>query len=636
MEQMDEIVKGLFITEDNQQINRTLDPWRDFLLKSENEITNQEVINAVKRIRKKSTGPDGITMGVLKWISTQHLEHITWLLNGCFKNGIVPEQWKIGRLVLIPKKLSGCSLPSHWRPLCVLSNWAKVYEHVIKGKLMKKIKHVDNQYGFCRKKSTVDAMENVMTVWRKARKAGKFCLLVTLDVRNAFNTLRWSSVNRCIKARRINHTLSEVISDYLKDRKICYTLAGNYNEWAVFGGVPQGSVLGPTLWNIVYDELLSTMLPKNVYMVGYADDVSLVLTSHSMQTLTENLTTSMTKISKWFRKEGLSLAEEKTEVVLLTSKKVQGLLTIPVLNKPLAASEAVKYLGVLFGGSKVFRAHVKNLTERALKTAGGLARIMPNHGGGGVYSRTLYYRTIESIVLYGAPIWHTAAQYKINISKLRTVQRTILARVTRAYRTTSTDALCVLSGFPPWELLIEERARLYRRLKNEDAMANNGRNKLKIQREERDITLTQWQTQWDSSRYGRKTYKLISDIRGWIGWGPKVLSHHLTQILTGHGCFGTYKFRIGKAATAACWLCDWINDDMEHTLFNCSAWQPERRELSRHVGPLNPDNLMMLLQDEKKRQAILNFISSIMNKKIAYERLMDKQGRIPQTDNTSC
>lgn len=150
------------------------------------------------------------------------------------------------------------------------------------------------------------------------------------------------------------------------------------------------------------------------------------------------------------------------------------------------------------------------------------------------------------------------------------VQRMILSRVVRSYRTTSTDALCVLSGCPPWELLIDERARIYTRLRAPNIEAQTkGNSKSTVRKEERSKTLTLWQAKWDACTSGRATYKFIRNIKAWIEWGPKIINHHLIQILAGHGCFGAYKNRIGKAATSNCWFCESTLDDVENTLFVC-------------------------------------------------------------------
>lgn len=76
-----------------------------------------------------------------------------------------------------------------------------------------------------------------------------------------------------------------------------------------------------------------------------------------------------------------------------------------------------------------------------------------------------------------------------------------------------------------------------------------------------------------------------STLQLWLECSHGTLSFHLTQMLLGHGCFGSYLFRIGRKPTAGCHHCNsGANDTTRHTLLDCSAWEEERRVLGVVVG----------------------------------------------------
>lgn len=85
---------------------------------------------------------------------------------------------------------------------------------------------------------------------------------------------------------------------------------------------------------------------------------------------------------------------------------------------------------------------------------------------------------------------------------------------------------------------------------------------------------------------GRKTRAAVLPcLTRWLDRRGGGLSFHLTQLLTGHGCFGAYLFKIGKSSAPYCEHCaGGIVDTIDHTWSGCPAWTEERNELCAKIG----------------------------------------------------
>lgn len=81
-------------------------------------------------------------------------------------------------------------------------------------------------------------------------------------------------------------------------------------------------------------------------------------------------------------------------------------------------------------------------------------------------ARKLYYKVAESVIMYTAPIWASGLEHKKNVGILRGIQRTALLRVPQSYRTVPAEALCVMTGHIPIDLLIREREFIFSTRRN--------------------------------------------------------------------------------------------------------------------------------------------------------------------------
>ncbi|XP_046145678.1 uncharacterized protein LOC123988995 [Osmia bicornis bicornis] len=206
-------------------------------------------------------------------------------------------------------------------------------------------------------------------------------------------------------------------------------------------------------------------------------------------------------LAAWYEMEGLSLAHHKTEAILLTGRKVSRGIRIRCGEAEINTKKAAKYLGVILEMNSTFRTHVSNVCDKAMRYANSLSLLMPNLGGAGVTARRLYYKVVESVILYAAPFWSSALENKGNVRLLIGTQRSALLRTAQAYRTVSADARCVITGQVPIDLMIEKRLHVFQKKGEITGIAEDTIGRLK--KSARDISIERWQQRWEMSTKGR-------------------------------------------------------------------------------------------------------------------------------------
>lgn len=81
----------------------------------------------------------------------------------------------------------------------------------------------ENQFGFRQGRSTTDALKKVQTFIGDNIRNSKYSFMTSLDIGNAFNTIRWESINQALERRGIPRSIINLMNNYFEDRKIEYT-----------------------------------------------------------------------------------------------------------------------------------------------------------------------------------------------------------------------------------------------------------------------------------------------------------------------------------------------------------------------------------------------------------------------------
>ena len=337
-------------------------------------ITEEKVERILEALNNsKGAGLDGISNKILKVSRFVISKPLTHLINLSIQSGKVPERWKIGKVTPLWKKADP-TMASNFRPISLLQKVSLCLETVILEQLTNHFKahrlfHM-NQHGYITGKSTITACLSMYHRWVEAANMGKFAGIMAIDLRGAFETICHSTFLKKMAVYGATETTLKWLESYLRGRRQVVQIGLKKSREEILpSGCPQGSKLGPAIFNIYTADLANTMTNDSLEL--FADDSCCTSISKYPEEIIENLNTNAKCIEKWLQSHSMVIAEEKSEFMLASSgrkkRDTQIMdLKIKVCGKLIDQKHHLKILGIIFDSNLKFNTHLHGVQNKKL------------------------------------------------------------------------------------------------------------------------------------------------------------------------------------------------------------------------------------------------------------------------------
>ena len=335
-------------------------------------VTVNEVFKHLKGLsRNKASGVDNLPPGFLKDIAIVLAKPLCRVINLSLSTGIVPMDFKIGIITPIYKNGPKQEMVNY-RPITVLPVCSKILEKCIHNQLMCFLEEnklfTENQFGFRSRRNTEHAATLFTDAIRSNMNEGRSTGAIFIDLSKAFDTLSHSQIITNLKNYGIVGIENDLFTNYHFNRQQAVNFNKTMSHYeAVTCGVPQGSILGPLLFLISFNDVEESLQYCNIIM--YADDTVIFTSGKSLKEIEESLTSDFNRIANWMTENELVINTKKgkTECMLFGTPqrtKEQTLDIVYQLNK-IGSTNTYKYLGVKLDSSLQLTEHLSSTYKKA-------------------------------------------------------------------------------------------------------------------------------------------------------------------------------------------------------------------------------------------------------------------------------
>ena len=409
----------------------------------------------------KAAGRDDILVEQLKHLGPKAHKWLLTMLNICFMENKIPTIWRQSKIIAILKPGKDSSIPKNYQPISLLCHTYKLYERMILNRIASAIEQhlIKEQAGFRSGKACTSQLLNLTQHIEDGYEEGMITGTAFVDLSAAYDTVNHRLLIQKLYNTTLDSQLCRVIQNLLSDRRIYVELNNERSRWRIQkNGLPQGSVLSPTLFNIYTND--QPILDGTRSFI-YADDLCVTAQYPTFQEVEQQIEEALGELTHYYRSNSLRANPDKTQVTAfhLRNREAKRSLQVSWNGVDLENTDTPKYLGVTLDRTLSYKTHIHN-TKMKVATRNNLLKKLANSrwGTNARTIRTTALALCYSTAEYAAPVWERSAYAHLLNPELNQACRAI----TGCLRPTNVENLYLLAGIAPPEIRRSVCARVER------------------------------------------------------------------------------------------------------------------------------------------------------------------------------
>ena len=402
----------------------------------------QDIEKIMKNLdTSKAMGIDNVPARLVKLSADVIHRPFTKILNKSIERDNFPDPMQIGKITPVYKsgKENSRLNKKDYRPVSVLTVFSKVFERYILNQMLEHVNTIlsDKISAYRKGYSTQHVLLKLTEEWRKHLDNNQIVGAVLMDLSKAFDCIPHDLLIAKLAAYGFDKKTLKFFLSYLKGRKQSVNIKGKLSSYMdVLAGVPQGSILGPVIFNLFINDMHNIF--DKCCLNNYADDNTLDGHASSVPKLVDILEHDSQKAIDWFKSNHMIANPDKFKAIVITKQgsDTSG-IELKINNEIIYTQKEVTLIGVIIDNKLSLAPHISNMCKTAANQLNSIKRLKKHFDIDTKKHLVITY--VLSHFNYCPLVWHFCGNGSIH--KMEKIQERALRFVFNDYESEYKDML---------------------------------------------------------------------------------------------------------------------------------------------------------------------------------------------------